>query len=194
MLLLTVLLALQSPVFTLEMWPGEGVPRFVANKASLELYSEASRGAAKHRLATRSGAPIDFDRTKYITVRAGRIVARKRGTTSGRVFGKIGSLSKELYYADKVPTRAVAYAARDTLEFLQDRAEGTCIMRIRGEVVESDPCPGSDKEAFTTLDEPHIEWWIRVAVGKTMDRFGRPLTMKLRGTVEPYFRHDPPAA
>ncbi len=38
------------------------------------------------------------------------------------------------------------------------------------------------------------EGWIRVAVGKTMDRFGRPLTMKLRGTVEPYFRHDPPAA
>ncbi len=32
------------------------------------------------------------------------------------------------------------------------------------------------------------EGWIRVAVGKTVDRRGRPLTVKLTGTVEPYFR------
>ncbi len=32
------------------------------------------------------------------------------------------------------------------------------------------------------------EGWIRVAVGKTVDRRGRPLTVKLRGAVEPYFR------
>lgn len=38
------------------------------------------------------------------------------------------------------------------------------------------------------------EGWIRVAVGKTVDRRGNPLTMKLRGTVEPYFRSAPPGA
>jgi hypothetical protein len=32
------------------------------------------------------------------------------------------------------------------------------------------------------------EGWVRVAVGKTMDRKGKPLTVKLNGTVEPYFR------
>ena len=32
------------------------------------------------------------------------------------------------------------------------------------------------------------EQWIRVAVGKTVDRAGRQLTIKLKGTVEPYFR------
>ncbi|WP_149535305.1 DUF3297 family protein [Siccirubricoccus phaeus] len=32
------------------------------------------------------------------------------------------------------------------------------------------------------------EGWVRVSVGKTRDRHGRPLTMKLQGTVEPYFR------
>ena len=32
------------------------------------------------------------------------------------------------------------------------------------------------------------EGWVRVAVGKTMDRYGQPLTMKLKGKVEPYFR------
>jgi hypothetical protein len=30
------------------------------------------------------------------------------------------------------------------------------------------------------------EGWIRVQVGKTMDRHGQPLTIKLTGAVEPY--------
>jgi hypothetical protein len=34
------------------------------------------------------------------------------------------------------------------------------------------------------------EGWIRVAAGKALDRQGRPLTIKLKGTVEPYFRDN----
>jgi hypothetical protein len=32
------------------------------------------------------------------------------------------------------------------------------------------------------------EGWVRVAVGNTRDRFGQPLTLKLKGSVEVYFR------
>jgi hypothetical protein len=32
------------------------------------------------------------------------------------------------------------------------------------------------------------EGWIRVAAGNAKDRHGRPMTLKLRGKVEPYFR------
>ena len=32
------------------------------------------------------------------------------------------------------------------------------------------------------------EGWIRVAVGKTVDRRGMPLTVRLTGPVEPWFR------
>ncbi len=35
------------------------------------------------------------------------------------------------------------------------------------------------------------EGWVRVAVGKTLDRAGNPMTMKLQGTVEPYLRDAP---
>jgi hypothetical protein len=40
------------------------------------------------------------------------------------------------------------------------------------------------------------EGWVRVAVGKTLDRRGKPLTLKATGPVEPYFRDIPaePAA
>ncbi len=32
------------------------------------------------------------------------------------------------------------------------------------------------------------EGWIRVAAGKALDRYGNPLTIKLTGPVEPYFK------
>jgi hypothetical protein len=35
------------------------------------------------------------------------------------------------------------------------------------------------------------EGWIRVAVGKTVNRAGEPLTIKLKGKVEPYYRDKP---
>lgn len=34
------------------------------------------------------------------------------------------------------------------------------------------------------------EGWIRVAAGNAKDRRGNPLTIKLKGTVEPYFRDE----
>jgi hypothetical protein len=34
------------------------------------------------------------------------------------------------------------------------------------------------------------EGWIRVAAGKAKDRYGNPLTIKLTGTVEPYFKDE----
>jgi hypothetical protein len=36
------------------------------------------------------------------------------------------------------------------------------------------------------------EGWIRVAAGNARDRAGNPLTIKLKGKVEPYFRDQQP--
>jgi hypothetical protein len=45
---------------------------------------------------------------------------------------------------------------------------------------------GSEK---TNVDEYCIsEGWIRVTVGSTLDRRGKPMTMKLKGQVEPYLK------
>ncbi len=41
----------------------------------------------------------------------------------------------------------------------------------------------------TNVEEYCIsEGWIRVAIGKTLDRRGRPLTVQLKGKVEPFFK------
>ncbi len=41
----------------------------------------------------------------------------------------------------------------------------------------------------TNVEEYSVsEGWIRVAAGKAKDRFGNPVTVKLKGAVEAYFR------
>ena len=35
------------------------------------------------------------------------------------------------------------------------------------------------------------EGWVCLAVGRTVDRAGNPMTLKLRGKVEPYFKKPP---
>ena len=38
------------------------------------------------------------------------------------------------------------------------------------------------------------EGWVRLTAGTARDRAGRPMTIKLKGTVEPYFRRAAAAA
>ncbi len=46
-----------------------------------------------------------------------------------------------------------------------------------------------DGQEKTNVEEYGVsEGWIRVAVGKTVDRKGNPLTIKLNGKVEPYLK------
>jgi hypothetical protein len=43
----------------------------------------------------------------------------------------------------------------------------------------------------TNIEEYCVsEGWVRVAAGKSRDRNGRPLTMKLKGKVEPYLKDE----
>lgn len=40
----------------------------------------------------------------------------------------------------------------------------------------------------TNVEEYSVsEGWIKIAAGKSRDRFGNPMTVKLKGTVEPYY-------
>jgi len=50
---------------------------------------------------------------------------------------------------------------------------------------------------FNGLEKTNVEeycvseGWIKVVAGKSLDRHGDPMTIKLKGTVEPYFRNPP---
>ena len=52
-----------------------------------------------------------------------------------------------------------------------------------------------DGQEKTNVEEYCVsEKWVRLSVGSTMARNGRPLTIKLQGEVEPYFRDRPASA
>jgi len=43
----------------------------------------------------------------------------------------------------------------------------------------------------TNVEEYCIsEGWIRVSAGRSLDRFGQPMTVKLKGKIEPYIKGD----
>jgi uncharacterized protein DUF3297 len=43
------------------------------------------------------------------------------------------------------------------------------------------------QEKTNVIEYSISEGWIRVAAGRSRDRYGQPMTIKLKGTVEPYF-------
>ena len=43
------------------------------------------------------------------------------------------------------------------------------------------------QEKTNVIEYSISEGWIRVAAGRSRDRFGQPMTLKLQGKVEPYF-------
>jgi len=43
------------------------------------------------------------------------------------------------------------------------------------------------QEKTNVIEYSISEGWIRVAAGKSRDRYGQPMTVKLKGRVEPYF-------
>ena len=48
------------------------------------------------------------------------------------------------------------------------------------------------KEKTSVIEYSISEGWIRVAAGRSLDRHGRPMTVKLNGTVEPYYETGAP--
>ena len=47
----------------------------------------------------------------------------------------------------------------------------------------------------TNVEEYSVsEGWIKVAAGRSRDRFGNPMTVKLKGAVEPYFERPAPGS
>jgi hypothetical protein len=45
------------------------------------------------------------------------------------------------------------------------------------------------QEKTNVIEYSISEGWIRIAAGRSRDRFGQPMTIKLKGQVEPYFEN-----
>ena len=160
-----VLLQTQAATFVSGLWPGEGRPSFSARGTALALRATPDGTAAvASRLAVARGAAVAFDETRVRTVRPGRIVPLVAGTLRGSDFGSVVFLSSDEYYADH-PVQDVRFEPGVAIEYLQDRAEGSCLVRLAGRVIEAESCPSFDEGRFRLESRPTTEWWIRVVSG-----------------------------
>ena len=161
-----VLWSLAVNAFDSELWPGEGIPRFAAKTDSLVLHKEPSLSSpvvAKHPVE--KGEEILYDQTRFRTIRPGRVTTRQSGVLLGRSLGNITYLSKERYYSQEPGWTAIPYQESDSFEYLQYRAEGSCLIRRNSEVLEIEGCPwlsGSQAHHFHVEAKPIMQWWIRV--------------------------------
>lgn len=148
-------------VFEIELWPGEGRPRFVAGGAAIQPRVDASiRAAAMRPVSVTPGQPIEFGKTVHRTTKAGRLRASVAATITGRRLGRVVHLSRDEYYSGTYSAVTVPVAADEMFEYLQYRAEGTCFVRIRGDVIDAHPCPLEARMAFVLEAEPETEWWV----------------------------------
>jgi len=162
-----LLLFAQAPsgVFEIELWPGEGRPRFQAVANDLAIHETPSSSARIVRqLTVAPGQDITFDETRYRTTESGHLQVLAATHITGRVLGSIRSLTRDAYYKGPFPQQAVACKPGDVIEYLQYRAEGTCFVRVGDRVVDAHPCPAQDDAKFRVATKPKTEWWIRVVV------------------------------
>ena len=159
-----------APVeFSVETWPGEGIPVMEARRLYLLLH-EAPDPASPivDTLLADVGAQVHFASTRYQTVQPGSITVLRPTTVLGRDFGERSHLTYEEYYSGETGDVNIRVAPPSTIEFLQHRAEGTCFVRMDRRVINADPCPMFDSSTVRIEREPLTRWWIR-----TRGQFGR---------------------
>ena len=130
-----------------------------------ELPSTSSR--ISYSVTIHPGQRISFDDARYRTIQARRFRALANSRVKGRVIGNVSHLSREDYYSSKFASADVDVERGATFEYLQYRAEGTCFVRIDGNVINASPCPTIDTSGFRLEAQPRLQLWIHVAVGNS---------------------------
>ena len=54
-------------------------------------------------------------------------------------------------------------AAGERVDYLVMRAEGSCFVRVRGVVVEAEPCPTANPSGFRLKEGPKTELWVHAS-------------------------------
>lgn len=148
----------KAPV-TVDIWPGEGQPVFVASQTSVQLYEapDADSGASKsiktkkghqieaieHRLFVGNPVPVKFRQTKDLKLLC---------------FGSSNHLTLEKYY-NGGRTKQLSDAAIKEARYLMYRAEGSHLI-----LIENDICQIEEGLLAAPIPKSPIEWWIKARI------------------------------
>ena len=157
----------REATFESDLWPGERLfpERLVASCGEVGLReSPSERARVVRHVPVPKGSAINCEQTRYVTLEVGSFQALTGIKVRGRVLGAIRYLSKDAYYRGGYATKEIEVAAGTTIDYLQYRAEGSCFVRVQGDVIDAAMCP-SHQEAFQMVKEPTVEKWALAAVG-----------------------------
>ena len=149
--------------FNSEILPGEGTPVYHSKVDVLTLYDEPSLKSKNHKHKWKRGDLILYKDSRYKTVRNGKIKVVKAVAIPGRDLETAALLTSERYLID-APDIKIQFKKGDMIDYLQERAEGGCLIRLRGRIIELEYCPWFDESNsdFKTIVEAVTEQWIRV--------------------------------
>lgn len=150
-----------APIFTVGLWPGEGIPVIAAARDTLPLLrSPAAAAAVAGTLEVHAGQELTYDSTRVQTIAPATVRVTDSAELHGRFLGELQLLSREAYYSTAFPDTTITLAPGTTVEYLQPRAEGTCFVRVGDAILDADPCPTLDTTRFAVAGEPQTSWWV----------------------------------
>ena len=154
------------PVFEIDLWPGEGIPILEAATETLVLRRRPSPAApVAHEMRVALDQRVSFDSARYQTMTPARLRVLAPFNILGRVLGNVTRLTRTEYYSSRYPRTSVAVDSTSALEFLQNRAEGSCFVRLDGRVIDADDCPATNRIEFALDGEPETRLWVRLVEG-----------------------------
>ena len=149
-------------MFETETWPEEGRPVIEVVAPALAVHAAPRFDAPiVATLQVPPNTTLNFDSTRFQTLRPAAVTAIRDAEVTGRDLGSIEYLGWDAYYRGSYPKTSVPVAAGAQFEYLQYRAEGTCFVRIEGRVIDAALCPTYDTANFRVAGEPETAWWVR---------------------------------
>lgn len=157
-----------GPVFEIGLWMGEGIPVIEAARDSIPLRVAPRMDApVSGTLTVGAGRTIEYDSTVVQTLTPAPLRATTATTIRGRNFGPVRGLTRDQYYSSMVRDTVIAIGPSTKIDYLQDRAEGSCFVRVEGIVLEVAVCPVHEPNAFHPTGAPSTVSWVFARGGQS---------------------------
>jgi len=163
-----------APIFVSEIFYCDGcLADLAVMKDNISLRTDPIQSApAIQGPALNKGAKLESTREFMTrTISAGHIQVLKTTVIHGRSFGRINRLAKTQYDAAPKGYKQFSVDPGDQIEELQDLSEGSCLAKIKDQVIEVGACrwlegfnpkTNPDEGHFKVLDKSKTETWIKV--------------------------------
>ncbi|MDY7008122.1 MAG: hypothetical protein SWX82_30380 [Cyanobacteriota bacterium] len=143
-------------LFSTDLWPGEGMPRFKSKVNLQPLQKPNSDSEPVTGLEIKKGTLLNFTETRYQTIASGPVAIAQTQELRVTNYGNIKYLSRDAYYSSGKQTNLTLQKG-DQINVLQYRAEGNMFFEYQGNIYAGE-CPECSGAFYQTA------WWVKVSL------------------------------